>query len=88
MDDATRISRRDLIGKLVAAATAVAAFAGLRARAKAGTIDQQTAHYLSHPTFGNTCSGCVHFISPDSCQIVAGTISPHGSCKYYSPKMP
>lgn len=29
------------------------------------------------------CSGCANFISPASCSIVAGTISPDGSCDYF-----
>jgi hypothetical protein len=90
-----KISRRDIIGKLAAIATAVGAFAKLRMRAQAAptppaapTIDKKTAHYVSHPVLGNKCSGCTHFIAPNSCHIVKGTISPDGHCKFYAPKMP
>lgn len=92
MDKGTNVSRRNVIG-LVAVATAVGAFVELRSRAQATpqttpTVDQKTAHYVPHPVFGNECSWCVHFVSPSSCQIVEGTISPHGHCKFFATKVP
>jgi hypothetical protein len=95
MDKSTKISRRDIIGKLVAVSTAIGAFVQLRTRAQAAptpqatpTIDQKTADYVSHPVFGNECSWCIHFVSPSSCQIVEGTISPHGHCRFFSTTVP
>jgi hypothetical protein len=89
MDKDTKISRRDLIGKLVAVAAAIGAFVKPRAQAQAApTVDQQTAHYVPHPVWGNECSWCIHFLSPSSCEIVQGTISPHGHCKYFETKVP
>jgi hypothetical protein len=95
MDKSTKISRRDIIGKLVAVSTAIGAFVKLVARAQAAptpqatpTIDQKTADYVSHPVFGNECSWCIHFVSPSSCQIVKGTISPHGHCRFFSTTVP
>ena len=95
MDNKTKISRRDIIGKLVALSTAVGAFSELRARAQANptpqaapTVDKQTAHYVSHPVLGNKCSWCIHFVSPGSCQIVKGPISPNGVCKFFETKVP
>lgn len=89
MNDNTRISRRDIIGKLTAVAAAIGAFAKLRARAQAApTIDQATAQYVSHPVLGNQCSWCTQFVAPSSCQIVKGTISPRGHCKYFATKLP
>jgi hypothetical protein len=95
MDQNTKISRRDIIGKLVAVSTAIGAFVQLRTRAQAAptpqatpTIDQKTADYVSHPVFGNECSWCIHFVSPSSCQIVEGTISPHGHCRFFSTTVP
>ena len=59
MDKNTKISRRDIIGKLVAVSIAIGAFVKLRAQAQATptpqatpTIDQKTADYVSHPVFG------------------------------------
>ena len=64
MDKNTKISRRDIIGKLVAVSTAIGAFVKLRALAQAAptpqatpTIDQKTADYVSHPVFGNNAPG-------------------------------
>ncbi len=95
MNNDTNISRGGIIGKLVAVSTAIVAFAKLHVRAQAAltpqappTIDQTTAHYVSHPVFGNECSWCIHFVPPGSCQIVNGTISPHGYCKFFSTKVP
>jgi hypothetical protein len=89
MNNNAKISRRNIIGKLVAVSTTIGAFAKLRARAQAApTIDQKTANYVPHPVFGNECSWCIHFVPPDSCEIVKGTISPHGHCKFYSTKVP
>ena len=95
MDRNTRVSRRDIIGKLVAIPTAIGALVKLGVRAQAAptppaapSVDQTTAHYVPHPVFGNECSWCVHFVSPSSCEIVKGTISPHGHCKYFLTKVP
>ena len=30
------------------------------------------------------CSSCTNFIAPDSCALVAGAISPDGTCDFYS----
>ena len=30
------------------------------------------------------CSSCANFISPDSCGLVAGAISPEATCDFYS----
>jgi len=94
MNSKTKISRGGMIGKLVSVSTAIVAFAKLRAWAQAAptpqaapTIDQKTADYVSHPVLGNKCSGCIRFVPPSSCQVVKGTISPHGHCKFYAPKM-
>lgn len=95
MDKNTKISRRDIIGKLVAISTAIGAFVKLPAQAQAAStpkatpsVDQKAANYVSHPVLGNECSWCIHFVKPSSCQIVKGTISPHGHCKYFSTKVP
>ncbi len=55
-------------------------------------IDQQVsktaAQYTDEATSGDHCGVCAHFIAADNrCQIVDGTVSPGGWCKFYSPKM-
>ena len=56
MGNNTKVSRRDIIGKLASISIAAGAFLKLRARAQAAptphatpTVDQKTAHYVSHP---------------------------------------
>ena len=95
MHKSTKISRRDIIAKLVALSASIGALVKLPARAQAAptpqaapTVDQKSADYVSHPVFGNECSWCIHFVSPSSCQIVKGTISPHGHCKFFSTTVP
>jgi hypothetical protein len=89
MYSTTKVSRRDIIVRLVAASSAIGAFLKPRARvAAAPTVDKETAHYVPHPVFGNECSWCIHFSAPASCQIVEGTISPHGHCKFFSTSVP
>lgn len=89
MNNDTKISRRHIIGKLVAVSTAIGAFVKLRARAQAApSVDKEAANYVSHPVFGNECSWCIQFVAPDSCKIVKGTISPHGHCKFFSTTVP
>lgn len=95
MDKSAKISRRNMIGKLAVSSTAIGAFMKLPAQALANptppatpTVDQATAHYVPHPVFGNECSWCIHFVAPSSCQVVKGSISPHGHCKFFSTKVP
>lgn len=87
MNDDKALSRSEMIGKLIAAPIAIGAFASLCAEADAAaTMDQKTAGYVSHPVGGKQCSGCVQFVSPSSCKLVKGKISPKGWCKFYAAK--
>jgi hypothetical protein len=86
MDEKT-LSRSAMIEKLMVAPIAIGAFAALGAQAQAAaTVDQKTASYVTHPVGGKQCSGCSLFVAPSSCKLVKGTISPHGYCKFFSPK--
>jgi len=87
MNDDKALSRSEMIGRLIAAPIAIGAFASLCAQADAAaTIDQKTADYVTHPVGGHQCSGCVQFISPSSCKLVKGKISPKGYCKFFTAK--
>jgi hypothetical protein len=87
MNDDKALSRTEMIAKLAAAPIAIGAFATLCAQAEAAaTIDKKTADYQTHPNGGKQCSGCVQFISPSSCKLVKGTISPTGYCKFFAAK--
>jgi hypothetical protein len=87
MNDDKRLSRAEMIERLVAAPVAIGAFAALRAEAEAApTLDQKTAGYVAHPVGGKQCSACSHFVPPSSCNLVKGSISPRGYCKFFAPK--
>jgi len=66
-------------------------FAGLSAAGLAheaeAKVTQKAAGYQDHPKQGHQCSGCSHFHAPDSCDLVAGKISPNGWCRFFSPKI-
>ncbi|HYW53305.1 MAG TPA: high-potential iron-sulfur protein [Dongiaceae bacterium] len=94
-DHAKPISRGGMIQRLTVAPIAIGAFAALQAEAEAAaSIDQKTAAYVTHPVGGKQCSGCNLFLpaksnpmkSDGACKLVKGKISPHGWCKFFSPK--
>jgi len=41
------------------------------------------AQYVDRASGNQKCSNCTHFVPPNSCHTVEGTISPDGWCKYY-----
>lgn len=49
-------------------------------------IAQAQVQYQVQPKDGQKCSACVNFEAPNSCKIVAGTISPDGWCIAFAPK--
>jgi hypothetical protein len=77
-------SRRGLIrvGIGLAAAAGVAA----TARAQDDKLAQNLVQYQTEPKDGAKCSGCVNWVDPNACKIVAGTINPNGWCVAYAPK--
>ncbi|HVH75930.1 MAG TPA: hypothetical protein VM755_13530 [Stellaceae bacterium] len=42
--------------------------------------------YEDHPDGGKECAKCAQFQPPDACRLVAGRISPQGSCRLFVPK--
>ena len=72
----------------IAAATA----AGCVAAAKAEDYKPQdqkkltkaAARYQDHPKDNQVCAGCPYFVSPGSCVLVEGEISPAGWCPIYT----
>ena len=79
------ISRRQLIGRTVAATTAVLAVLSLDSPAQA-KMAQTNAGYQAQPKGDQKCSGCALFKEPSSCVMVDGTISPDGWCKLFTKK--
>ena len=78
-------SRREMLrtGLLVAAGATLAAGA---ARAQDEKIAQELVQYQEGPKDGAKCSGCVNWVDPNACKIVAGKINPNGWCVAYAPK--
>ncbi len=46
-------------------------------------MSQQEAGYVPRATGTSRCGTCEHFVQPNGCQIVTGTISSMGWCRYY-----
>jgi hypothetical protein len=67
-------------------ASVVAAGVASRAHAQDEKIAQSAVMYQPGPKDGQKCSGCVNFVAPNACKIVAGNISPEGWCAAYAPK--
>lgn len=83
--ESTGVSRRGLLRGAAVAAGAAAVLAGtvLPAEAK---MAQKAAGYVDTTKDGKTCSTCNLFKAPSSCSLVDGTISPNGTCRFYSKK--
>jgi hypothetical protein len=55
----------------------------VKAQAK---IAQNLVHYQQKPKGTEECEGCLHFMPPDACKMVAGKVSPKGWCALFAPK--
>jgi len=90
MTDTTRvgpsgISRRSvLIGTVGSAAGAVALLVPLKQAA--AKMAPTAASYQESPKGDQQCDNCSLFRAPNSCQLVDGTISPTGWCKFWVKK--
>jgi hypothetical protein len=62
------------------------------ARAQSAKSSKESMRYQDSPNDGKQCAGCKFFMpgkdadSGGSCQIVDGTISPHGYCIAFTAK--
>ncbi len=81
LDTTRRIAIKSGLGA-VAGLTGVAA----TARAQDEKIAQNLVQYQENPKDGNECDGCVNWVAPNACKIVAGNINPKGWCVAYAPK--
>jgi hypothetical protein len=63
----------------------LAAAVGLahRAAAQPAKVSRETAKYQDTPNGGLSCEACSFFRRPASCQVVVGTVSPHGWCQLF-----
>ena len=60
--------------------------AGGVAAQDADKLAQSVVQYQTMPKDGAKCSGCVNYVEPKACKIVAGVIAPDGWCVAYAPK--
>ena len=79
----TNVSRRRFLATSLVGVTSIGLFGSTSAEAAKAT--KQQAHYRDSPHGPQQCSKCRYFLQPDSCKLVAGTISPHGWCKFFLP---
>ena len=84
------MSRRELLrgaARVAAGAAPILAMTAAAERALAqGKMSQAAAAYQGSPKGSQRCDNCRLWQPPQSCKIVAGTISPSGWCKLYVPK--
>jgi hypothetical protein len=78
-------SRRVLLAS-AAALPAVMLVPMVEADAQAQKLAQKVVQYQETPKDGHECDGCVNFIAPASCKLVAGVINPKGWCVAFAPK--
>ncbi len=86
-EHAQSVSRRQLLrSATLVAGTAALLVAGATGPAAAGSMTQKAAGYQPTPKGDQRCDGCTLFVSPASCKLVAGDISPSGWCRLYVKK--
>jgi hypothetical protein len=91
MSDKLKISpavccRRQLLLTAAAAVGAAATAGGIGSAKAAVKVSASAAGYQDNPNGDKQCSKCVHFLPPNSCKMVDGTISPQGYCRLFSPR--
>ncbi len=50
-----------------------------------GKVSKAAARYQTRPNGNQRCGRCAHFLAPNRCEIVAGSISPNGWSRYFKP---
>jgi len=80
-DSSIEVSRRSVLLQGALCATGVATILATNIdSAKAAKLPQTSVGYRTTPNGAKECSNCKFFTAPDSCQKVAGKISPKGYC--------
>jgi High potential iron-sulfur protein len=86
------VSRRSVLCGATIVAGSAAVLAGsiasgsAQSSAQSGKMAQDAAAYQSSPKNGQKCLDCSFFVSPSSCKLVDGNISPVGWCKFWAKK--
>ena len=78
------LSRRGMLLRSVACAAGAATILTVAAEpAAAAQLPKAVVCYQEKPHDGQQCDQCALFVKPNSCQTVAGPISPNGWCRLY-----
>jgi len=87
-DETGAVSRRSLLrgASVLAGGAAILAGSIASVQAQSGKMAQDAASYQSSPKNGQKCLDCSFFVSPSSCKLVDGSISPAGWCKFWAKK--
>jgi hypothetical protein len=86
-------SRRGFLRRSAGLALGAAAPLLWSTPSEAGKVSKAAMAYRDSPQNGRACSGCVYFqpganaSAAGSCSVVAGSISPHGYCIAFAPKV-
>ena len=91
------ISRRQLCGKAIVAATVIGASPLIASgyaypqssdtsTSPAGQASKQDAQYQDKPNGQQSCSQCANFLPPSGCEVVSGSVAPNGWCKLFKAK--
>ena len=83
-----KIQRREALRSMSAAMRALSLLAlpGLLMERKAHAqqkVAKEPVQYQDKPKNDQKCSGCLHFVAPNTCKLVEGEISPDGWCTLY-----
>jgi hypothetical protein len=49
-------------------------------------IAPNLVQYQQKPKGTQECDGCLHFVAPNQCKVVSGTINPKGWCALFAAK--
>ena len=82
---ATGVTRRTLFRCAAATAGGMAFWLGWSTSAHA-KVTQKAVGYQETPKGDQSCSNCSLFVAPASCELVDGTISPQGWCRFHRSK--
>jgi hypothetical protein len=86
MNGCAALTRRSIVQAAIGAVGAAAAIA-VRPRSAIAepTMSKDAVGYQDQPQGGKECDKCARFVAPSGCQLVEGTINPHGYCRIFRP---
>ncbi len=82
------MSRREVLcaGTLSLSLVAVAPLLLRAEPAAQQKVAKAQVQYQDSPKEGKKCADCAHFVQPNGCRLVEGTISPQGWCSQFTVK--